>query len=233
MKDRKKLIATASLSALLLRGDLTSLQSEVYAATPLVEISMPQHASIVKAKTIREFNNIQYKDYIFENYGFYFYSHDNKDGTTTYTELTSGNTIVVNTDVYNKYEQKGLQEALFKIENATGSDEELSQASQIVASIIHEDPWSFMYSHVKTYNIDTRGKTFEQVYNELKNVKDNDEQSNEELKKEAVSNGALVHLREETKELPYDENWLIEKKDWINDIPEYQSKIIKRVSKYI
>ncbi|MGM7685277.1 hypothetical protein ACSVDA_24545 [Cytobacillus sp. Hm23] len=247
MKNTKKFIATASLSALLLGGGATAYQSYVSAATPSYEFSQAQD-SYVKVETYEDFDNVQYKDFKFRNFDKFIQS----------VEFTK---VDVDTEVFNKYAGASMEYMLHEIENPE-LDSAFIEAAKKHYSTVDMDPWTILYMDVKNQNIDTTGKTFGQVEEELyggmeisgyvgkseKEIaaglskdfgfvdlegKTKDElvdvysyairnyfgiettgKTFEEFKEEFLKYNASERLKEETKDLPYDSNWLIEKEDW-------------------
>ncbi|MDP5274260.1 hypothetical protein [Chengkuizengella axinellae] len=233
MKNTKKVIATVSLSALLLGGGLTALSYDTFAAndrtnSKSVEISQN---SILKARTLSDFSEIQYKDLTFgEFYGGFSIDY-NENSSITLTSST-GKSIVVDHEIFNKYSNEDLFEPLFELDNVAVSNEEIQELKRKEASIIRTDPWVMMYNEIESKNIDTEGKTFGQLYDksDLKKLESPDEskylyyaeyyglesenKTPDEIKDEVLAINATLKLKEESRDLPYDPNWLIEEEKW-------------------
>ncbi|MGM7681367.1 hypothetical protein ACSVDA_04355 [Cytobacillus sp. Hm23] len=232
MKNTKKFIATASLSALLLGGGLTALNTDVFAAyeksnSKLVEVL--SHESITKAKNITEIDNIQYEDFKFGEFYGGFSIHYNENGTTKVTSFT-GESILVDNEVFNKYSNEEILEQLFETENSDVTAEVIQELKRKEASIIRIDPWAMLYNEIESKKIDTEGKTFGQLYDEsdLKKFEAPEKflsyanfygievegKTTEEIKDEVLNINASLKLMEESRDLLYDPNWLVEEEKW-------------------
>ncbi|MFS1518677.1 hypothetical protein V1503_19765 [Bacillus sp. SCS-151] len=232
MKNTKKFIATASLSALLLGGGLTAINSDVFAAyeksnSKLVEVLSQD--SVTKAKTLTDFDNIQYKDFKFGEFFGGFSIHYNENGTTKVTSSV-GETVLVDNEVFDIYSTEEILEQLFENEHTDVSAEGVQELKRKEASIIRMDPWTMLYNEIESKNIDTEGKTFGQLYDEsdlkklatpvnyLSKAKyyglEVEDKTMDEIKAEVLGYNASLKLREESRDLPYDPNWLVEGEQW-------------------
>ncbi|WP_214482775.1 hypothetical protein [Bacillus sp. SM2101] len=231
MKNTKKYIVAASLSALLLGGGVTALNSDVFASnynTKQTSIEVSQD-SIVKAKTYEDFRNIQYEDFNFgEFYGGFSIDY-NEDGTTKLTSFT-GEYIVVDNGVFEIYSSEEILNQLFENEHTDVSAEGVQELKKKEASIIRMDPWVMLYNEIESKDIDTEGKTFGQLYDEsdLKKLVtpinyvskamyyglEVDNKTMDEIKAEVLDFNASIKLMEESRDLPYDPNWLVEAEKW-------------------
>ncbi|OEH91353.1 hypothetical protein [Bacillus solimangrovi] len=264
MNHTKKILLALSLSAVVIGGGCAANDSEVSVSTKNTsEVSSEASKlkeQIVRAKTISDFENVQFEGITFGKASFGTEIKDRSDGKIELVDDILNESVVVDKDLFEKYKGQPLY-PLFENDDLTGSEEEREEFRKTEALTVRMDPWVSMYNFAE--RIDTEGKTFAQVYEEtnmdkyrgyivegsLENsrkylseeygiveleektkeqLKEAEEivrevdlpgietegKTIEEIKEELLKANATYRLKEESKDMPYDPNWLIEEDKW-------------------
>ncbi|NBI29264.1 hypothetical protein [Chengkuizengella marina] len=186
-----------------------------------------------KAKSQAEFNQIQYKDFTF---GHPIVNHilfkDSNEGRLILTDKETNRSVEVALDIYKKYSLAHLIEMLFVVENPTGEKKELMKAAKKFYSVVYFDPWEDLYKEIHQHNIDTTEKTFLEVWREVFNYPIYSEgqdligyragqfgintqgKSFQSIKEEVMKYDETIRLVEDSKNMIFDPNWLIEEEKW-------------------
>ncbi|OEH91354.1 hypothetical protein [Bacillus solimangrovi] len=167
-KTKKKIIAL-TLSAAIMGGGFTALNTDAFASSKNdseITVEAIQLANQVKSvATLSEFSKIQFEDFTFGKFHGGLAIDYPENGTVILTD-SLGESVEVNEDLFYKYVEEPDLDPLFEYENLTGSEKERQELKEKENQIIREDPWAMMYNDVERKQINTEGKTFGQVYEE-------------------------------------------------------------------
>ncbi|MDP5275963.1 hypothetical protein [Chengkuizengella axinellae] len=188
---------------------------------------------IVKAESQADFNQIQYKDFTFGHpiVNDILFS-DSREGNLILSDEKTNRTVEVAIDIYKKYSLAHLIEMLFAVNHPTGQESELIEAAKQFYSVVYNDPWESLYGEVHQKNIDTTGKSFLQVWQEAYHYPiysedqvlivyraeqfgmNTEAKSFQTIKEEVMKFDETIRLIEESKDMAFDPNWLIEEEKW-------------------
>ncbi|MEI5906867.1 hypothetical protein WAK64_07320 [Bacillus spongiae] len=234
MKNTKKVITAATLSAIIIGGGFAAVQSDAFANSTTkneATVEAKKLTTITKAKSITDFSKIQYEDYTFGDFYGGFSIDYNENGTTTLTSMF-GDSVSVDNEIFNVYSSEQILEVLLTTENPSISNDEVQELKRKEASTVRMDPWAMLYNEIESKNIDTKGKTFGELYDasDLKKLDtpldqqyllyahyygiETEGKPLDEIKEEVQTINASLKLKEESKDLPYDPNWLVEEEKW-------------------